>query len=309
MLTNDTWACDRRALLGLAFAAAAAPAASQPAPLLRSLPKSGERLPAVGLGTWLTFHVDIGDAPAMARRKAVLERFFAGGGRVVDSSPMYASAEQVLGVLLGEMVPAPPVFVAGKVWTPVAAAGAAQAERSLALWQRPRFDLLQIHNLLAWRDHLPTLRALKAQGRARLLGVTTSHGNKHDELRTLLERDSAALDVLQITYSPADRRAEPLMALAAEKGLGVIVNRPFDGGALLARLARERLPGVAAELQCATWAALVLKWELAHPAVACAIPATTNPGHVAQNLAAMHGPLPDARQRAALTQLFERLLG
>jgi diketogulonate reductase-like aldo/keto reductase len=307
MLTNDTLACDRRAFLGLALAAAAAPAATQPAPLLRALPKSGERIPAVGLGTWLTFHVDIGDAPAMARRKAVLERFFAGGGRVVDSSPMYASAEQVLGVLLRELA-APPVFVAGKVWTPLAGAGAAQAERSLALWQRPRFDLLQIHNLLAWREHLPTLRALKAQGRARLLGVTTSHGSKHDELRTLLQRDAAALDTLQITYSPADRRAEPLMALAAAQGLGVIVNRPFDGGALLARLAREPLPGVAAELQCTTWAALVLKWELAHPAVTCAIPATANPEHVAQNLAALQGPLPDARQRAALTQLFERLL-
>ena len=309
MFTDDTTAAiARRTLLAGLLGAAALPAAAAAPALLRTLPKSGERIPAVGLGTWLTFHVDIADAAAMARRKAVLERFLAGGGRVVDSSPMYATAEQVLGVLLDELG-APPVFVAGKVWTPLAGGGAAQARRSLALWRRPRFDLLQVHNLLAWREHLPALRDLRAEGRARLLGVTTSHGNKHDELRELLRRDAAAFDVLQITYSPADRRAEPLMELAAAQGLGVVVNRPFDGGALLARLQREPLPGIAAELQCSGWAALVLKWELAHPAVACVIPATTDPAHVDENLAAMRGPLPDARQRAALTRIFERQLG
>lgn len=307
MLTNDTLPIDRRRFLATALAAAAPCAAAGGVPP-RTLPKSGERLPAVGLGTWLTFHVDIADAPAMARRAAVLRRFLDGGGRVVDSSPMYATAEQVLGVLLDELG-APPVFVAGKVWTPLGSAGAAQAGRSLRLWRRPRFDLLQIHNLLAWREHLPTLQDLKAQGRARLLGVTTSHGNRHDEMEALLRRSAAPLDVLQITYNPADRRAERLMALAADQGLGVIVNRPFDGGALLGRLAREPLPPLAAELGCTTWAALVLKWELAHPAVACVIPATSDPEHVAQNLAAMHGPWPGARQRAALTAAFDRLLG
>lgn len=302
--------CTRRAF-GLALASSPWAAAAAVA-LERRLPKSGERLPAVGLGTWLTFHVDIGDAPAMARRREVLRRFFAGGGRVVDSSPMYASAEQVLGVLLDELgdgAAAPPVFVAGKVWTPIEAAGRAQAERSLALWRRPRFDLLQIHNLLAWRGHMRTLQALKAEGRTRLLGVTTSHGNKHDEMAEVLRRASAPLDMLQITYNPVDRRAEPLMELAAAQGLGVIVNRPFDGGALPPRLARQPLPGLAAELGCTHWAQLVLKWELAHPAVSAVIPASADPAHVEQNLAAMHGPLPDARQRAELTRIFERVLG
>jgi diketogulonate reductase-like aldo/keto reductase len=168
---------------------------------------------------------------------------------------------------------------------------------------------MQVHNLLAWREHLPTLRRWQDEGRARRLGVTTSHGSRHDETARVLAAEGHALDVLQITYNPVDRRAEPLMQQAADRGLGVIVNRPFDGGALLRRLAREPLPGVARELGCTTWAALVLKWELAHPAVTCVIPATTRADHVAQNLAAMDGPLPDARQRAALTALFEQLAG
>lgn len=305
----------RRDLLLATTATAAAglsgPTAAVQARLERALPRSGERWSAVGLGTWLTFHIHIGDVAAMAARREVLRGFFAGGGRVVDSSPMYSSAEHVLGELLSELrgetgAPAP-LVAASKVWTPAAALGPSQMARSLALWRLPRFDLLQVHNLLAWRDHLPTLRRWKDEGRTRLIGVTTSHGSRHDEMARVLETEGHALDVMQITYSPADRRAEPLMQRAADRGLGVIVNRPFDGGALLQRLAREPLPGIARELECTTWAALVLKWELAFPAVTCVIPATTRADHVAQNLAAMHGPLPDARQRAALTALFERL--
>jgi diketogulonate reductase-like aldo/keto reductase len=309
---------DRRRFLAAGAAAAAphavratAPAVAGPA-IERRVPRSGEPIASVGLGTWLTFHIEVGDAPAMARRRAVLERFFDGGGMLVDSSPMYASAEQVLGVLLGEIGRdrgVPRLVAASKVWTPFTAIGAGQMERSLALWRLPRFDLMQVHNLLNWRGHLATLRAWKEQGRARMLGVTTSHGNKHDEMRTVLLRESAALEFMQITYSPVDRRAEPLMQLAADRGLGVIVNRPFDGGDLLDRLAREPLPGLAAELGCTVWAQLVLKWELAHPAVTCAIPATTDPEHAAQNVAAMRPPLPDARQRSALGAIFDRILG
>jgi diketogulonate reductase-like aldo/keto reductase len=304
---------ERRGFLAAAVCALAAPQAGA-APLLeRAVPRTGERIPAVGLGTWLTFHVDVADFAAMAQRRAVLERFFDGGGRLVDSSPMYASAEQVLGELLQAITrdrgAPPPVFAAGKVWTPFDAMGPMQMANSLALWRLPRFDLMQVHNLLNWRGHLKTLRAWKEQGRARMLGVTTSHGDRHDEMRSVLMRESAALDFMQITYSPADRRAEPLMMLAAERGLGVIVNRPFDGGALLARLERHPLPALAAELQCDGWAQLVLKWELAHPAVTCAIPATTNPAHVAQNVGAMRGPLPDRRQREALGALIGRALG
>jgi len=283
--------------------------AAQPARLERAVPRTGERWSAVGLGTWLTFHVDIHDAAAMAARREVLRSFFAGGGMVIDSSPMYATAEQVLGELLGSTRSGAPLVAASKVWTPIGALGDAQMARSLDLWRLPRFDLMQVHNLLAWREHLKTLRRWKDEGRTRLLGVTTSHGSRHDEMARVLKAESPALEFMQITYSPVDRRAEPLMQMAADRGLGVIVNRPFDGGDLLRRLAREPLPGLAPELECSTWAALVLKWELAFPAVTCVIPATTRADHVLQDLAAMRGPLPDRGQRAALTSLFERLIG
>jgi diketogulonate reductase-like aldo/keto reductase len=273
----------------------AGPAA--PAALLqRAIPSSGERIPAVGLGTWLTFDLPINDVEGMARRRQVLERFFAGGGRLVDSSPMYGHAEAVMGELLAR--PEPRLFSATKVWTGVPIYGPTQMRRSLSLWRLPRVDLMQVHNLLSWRSHLKTLREWRAEGRTRYIGVTTSHGRAPDEVRQILQTER--IDVLQITYSPADRSAEPLIALAAERGVAVIVNRPFDGGALLSRLGSQPLPAIARELQCASWAALVLKWTLANPAVTCAIPATTNPLHVVQNLAALQGPLPDARQRAAL---------
>lgn len=289
----------RRELLAAPLAwAATAVSSAQPAPLERVIPSSGERIPAVGLGTWLTFDLPISDLDGLARRREVLDRFFAGGGRLIDSSPMYGHAEAVLGELLAR--PEPRLFSATKVWTGLASYGPTQMERSLALWRLPRFDLMQVHNLLAWRAHLKTLRAWQEQGRARHIGVTTSHGRAHDEVATILR--SERIDVLQITYSPADRSAEPLLDLAAARGVAVIVNRPFDGGALLDRLARRPLPPLARELGCDSWAALVLKWELAHPAVTCAIPATTNPLHVTQNLQALRGPLPDRRQREALLQ-------
>jgi diketogulonate reductase-like aldo/keto reductase len=274
---------------------AQAPAA--PAALLqRAIPSSGERIPAVGLGTWLSFDLPINEVEGMARRRQVLERFFADGGRLVDSSPMYGHAEAVMGELLAR--PEPRLFSATKVWTGLPLYGPVQMRRSLALWRLPRVDLMQVHNLLAWRSHLKTLREWQAEGRTRYIGATTSHGPPPDEVRQILMNER--IDVLQITYSPADRSAEPLIALAAERGVAVIVNRPFDGGALLSRLEGRPLPPFAHDLQCESWAALVLKWTLANAAVTCAIPATTNPLHVAQNLDALQGPLPDARQRAAL---------
>jgi diketogulonate reductase-like aldo/keto reductase len=296
----------RRGWLRLGAAAAAAAAAASAVPggaiasprLTRPFAASGERIPAVGLGTWLTFDVATGDAEAMARRRAVLEAFFAGGGRLVDASPMYGRAEEVLGAL--RRAGDPPFFSATKVWTPLAAYGPVQMRRSLAHWGLPRVDLMQVHNLLGWQAHLKTLRQWQEEGRLRHIGISTSHGRDFELVRRVVT--SEKLQCLQITYSPADASAEPLIALAADRGLAVIVNRPFDGGALLQRLAGRPLPALAAELGCTSWAALVLKWELANPAVTCAIPATTNPRHAAENVAAMQGPLPDARQRAKLLE-------
>jgi diketogulonate reductase-like aldo/keto reductase len=298
----------RRSLiaLGLAGALPVARAEGATALLTRPIPSSGERLAAVGLGTWLTFDVSVHERQAMARRRAVVERFFADGGSLVDSSPMYGHAEAVVGELLAR--PEPRLFSATKVWTPLGAYGATQMRRSLGLWKLPRVDLMQVHNLLNWRAHLPTLREWKAQGLARYIGVTTSHGSAHDEMRRVIDGERG-LDFMQITYNPVDRRAEPLMERAAARGIAVIVNRPFDGGVLLERLARVPLPPVAAELGSAHWATLVLKWELAHPAVTVAIPATTDPEHAAQNLAALRGPLPDARQRDAIGRAMAPALG
>lgn len=273
--------------------------------LTRRIPGSGERIPAVGLGTWLTFDVPIGDAPALARRRAVVERFFAGGGRVIDSSPMYGHAEAVLGEVLPRA--ASRGFAVSKVWTPIAPYGPTQMRRSMALWQRTQMDVMLVHNLLSWQGHLKTLRQWQTDGRVRYIGVSTSHGRAHDEMREILEH--ARIDVMQITYSPADRSAEPLLDLAAARGVAVMINRPFDGGELLERLARVPLPPIAADLGCASWAALVLKWELAHPAVTVAIPATTNPDHVEQNLSALRGPLPDLRQRDAIWRAMAPALG
>jgi diketogulonate reductase-like aldo/keto reductase len=293
----------RRNVLSLGLSAPWLARAQSAAGLLtRAIPSTGERVPAVGLGTWLTFDVPLGNTAAVARRRDVALRFFAGGGRVIDSSPMYGQAEALLGEVLlpndGRL------FSATKVWTPLGAYGPTQMRRSLALWKLPRVDLMQVHNLLSWRSHLPTLREWKAQGLTRLIGITTSHGRDHDLVQRILDTERG-IDVMQITYSPADRSAEPLLDLAARKGVAVIINRPFDGGELLNRLSRAPLPPVAAELGCAHWATLVLKWELAHPAVTVAIPATTNPQHVEQNLAALRGPLPDARQREAIWRALE----
>jgi aryl-alcohol dehydrogenase-like predicted oxidoreductase len=168
-----------------------------------------------------------------------------------------------------------------------------------------RFDLMQVHNLLNWSGHLPTLRSWKDEGKCRYIGVTTSHGRSHDEMAAILKREP--IDFVQITLNLADRSALPVIVLAAERGVAVIVNRPFDGGLLFNRVGREPLPGVAQELGCTHWAQLALKWILAHPAVTCAIPATTNPAHAAINMGALLGPVPDAAQRRRIEAAFDAL--
>lgn len=297
----------RRLLAALALGATGLGRAAADA-LWRPLPASGERLPALGMGTWITFDVGDGrgDAEALAARWAVLQAFFAGGGRLIDSSPMYGSAEAVLGTLLPQLPGAAALFAATKVWTPGRWLGERQMARSLELWGLPRFDLMQVHNLLDWETHLPTLRRMKAEGALRYLGITTSHGRRHDDFAAIVRRER--LDFVQFTYNIAHREAERrLLPLAAERGCAVIVNRPFDGGGLFHRVRGRPLPGFAAELGCASWAALFLKFVLAHPAVTCAIPATSRADHMRENMAALHGPLPDAALRRRMLAAFEAL--
>lgn len=296
---------DRRHALGFlaaGLAAAVADVRAQPAPggAARRVPSTGEAIPVVGLGTWLTFDVGGADSPARRARGEILKAFLDAGGRLVDSSPMYGSSEEVVGSELAR-TPDPRLFSATKVWTVGALAGRRQMERSRALWRLQRLDLMQVHNLLDWETHWPILKAMKAEGRVRYIGMTTSHGRRHDDLEKILTRDR--LDFVQFTYNLNDREVEArLLPLAAERGAAVIVNRPFDGGALFGAKTAKALPGWAKEIDCRSWAEAFLKWIAAHPAVTCAIPATSQLAHVRENTRALAGPLPDAALRRRIAQ-------
>ena len=269
----------------------------------RRLGRLGDTVSVIGLGTWLTF--DVGDDPdEVAPRGEVLRRFFAAGGGLIDSSPMYGRSERLLGELLPTLPHAGRLVTESKVWTPFDALGPGQLERSLLLWGQPRFDVLLVHNLLNWRAHLKTLRRWQEEGRVRYIGVSTSHGRKHEEAERILR--SEPLDVLQITYNFADTRAEGLINLAAERGLAVVTNRPFDGGDLFDRVGRATLPAWAAEFDCANWAQYFLKWVVSHPGVTCAIPATRRPEHLDENMGAGRGRLPDAATRLRMQAYLMR---
>jgi aryl-alcohol dehydrogenase-like predicted oxidoreductase len=256
----------------------------------RTIPSSGARLPVVGLGTWLGF--DVGSRrDEFPQRAQVLDTLFAAGGRVVDSSPMYASAEAVVGELLEQGRSREKAFIATKVWTSGRQAGIEQMERSLALLRTPHVDLLQVHNLLDWREHVATLRDWKAQGRISYLGVTHYQDDAHAQLAQVLRE--APLDFVQFNYSIADRAAErELLPLAAERGVAVLVNLPFGAGKVLRELRQRALPGWAGEIGCTSWNQLLLKFVLSQPAVTCVIPGTSSPAHMRDNAAAGSGELP-----------------
>jgi diketogulonate reductase-like aldo/keto reductase len=299
----------RREAIRLGFAALAFSACpwarAAEAPLMRRIPASGEAVPAVGLGSWISFNV--GDDPvARARCATVIRAFFDAGGRLIDSSPMYGSAQAVIGAALRKHGLAERVFAADKVWIADGDAGLAQVGASRRHWGVRRFDLMQVHNLLSWREHLRTLFTLKEQRRLRYVGITTSEGRRHDEIEKIMRNER--IDFVQFSYNVLDREAERrLLPLARDRGIAVICNRPFRQGELTERLAREPLPPLATELRCTSWAQLLLKFILAHPAVTCAIPATGKVAHVRENLAAAGGPLPDTHQKRALIAYVEAL--
>jgi diketogulonate reductase-like aldo/keto reductase len=288
----------RRDLLAASAAMTALPAVAQPAIMTRPIPKSGEALPLVGLGSWMTFNV--GDDPQARDSCAeVMRAFFENGGRLIDSSPMYGSSEQVIGLGLKKAANGQNLFSATKVWVSGGSNGPGQIETSRRLWGVPKFDLLQVHNLLSWEEHLATLFAMKAQGRLRYVGVTTSHGRRHDELERIMR--TQPIDFIQVTYNVVSREVEQrILPLALERKIGVIINRPFEGGDLTQAMRGKPLPPFAADLRCKTWAQLMLKFIISHPAVACPIPATTQARHARENLAAASLPLPDAALRARI---------
>jgi diketogulonate reductase-like aldo/keto reductase len=294
-------------------------AAQSPAPITRRIPSSGEAIPVIGLGTWITFNVG-NDPKLRAECTRVMEAFFAGGGRMVDCSPMYGSSQPVIGEGLKKLGHPAALFSAEKVWTSSASDGVAQIERSRNFWGVPRFDLVQVHNLLAWEAHLKTLAQMKADKKIRYVGITTSEGRRHDLLEEIMKRAPAPverqsggagasqIDFVQLTYNIVDREVESrLLPLAAERGIGVIVNRPFQEGALTKRLARKPLPSFAAEIGATSWAQFILKFIVSHPAVTVVIPATTRVDHVRENLLAASGPLPDAAMRERMAAYVKTL--
>ncbi len=257
----------------------------------RAIPSTGEPLPVVGCGTWRTF--DVGDDPnGQARLAEVLNTLFAAGGSVIDSSPMYGSSEAVAGTLLTRLDAHGKTFVATKVWTQGREAGIAQMEESMRRLQQPRVDLMQVHNLVDWRTQLATLRDWKARGRIRYIGITHYTSSAFDDVASVMRSEKP--DFVQINYAADDRDAEQrILPLAHDLGIGVVVNQPFGGGGLLARIGKTPVPAWAADIGCATWAQLLLKFVLAQPAVTVVIPGTGRPEYMADNVRAGVGPYPD----------------
>jgi diketogulonate reductase-like aldo/keto reductase len=291
-----------RGSLGALCAAALGPPARAQAPgaklHTRKIPSGGAALPVIGCGTWRAF--DVGDSAAeRAPLAEVLRVLFEAGGSVIDSSPMYGRAEAVVGDLLSAAHNRDKAFIATKVWTAGRAAGIAQMQRSMQLLRADHIELMQVHNLLDWRTQLANLRGFKRDGRIRYLGVTHYTPSAYDELEAVMR--SEALDFVQLNYAVDDRAAERrLLPLAADRGVAVLVNRPFGGGGLLRSLRNRPLPDWAPEIECRSWAQILLKYVLGHPAVTCVIPGTSRPEHMQENAGAGLGTLPDAAFRAKM---------
>ena len=288
----------------LVWPVAAASTDSRPEarPVKKAIPKTGEPVPVIGMGTSRTF--DVGNDPGIRNQLArVLQTFFDYGGAVIDSSPMYGNAEQVVGDLLAITDDHGQLFAATKVWTWGKQEGIAQMQRSMQRMGVDRFDLMQIHNLRDWRVHLETLREWKAAGKIRYIGITTSHQRNHDELEVILDTES--FDFVQFSYNIANRKAEQrLLPIAAERNIAVLVNRPFQRGDLFRRVQGKPLPDWASEFDCRSWARFFLKYVVSHPQVTCAIPATRKVHHMEDNMGAGFGRLPDAEMRRRMESYF-----
>lgn len=301
-------AITRRTLIRSSLVAAIAPVAPRLARAevaTRRIPSTGAAIPAVGLGTWITFNV--GTDPVLLKRSvAVMRAFFDEGGGMIDSSPMYGSSQDTVGHGLDTLGRPASLFSAEKVWTSSPDDGPGQVATSRRAWGVERFDLLQVHNLLAAEAHLDHLLARRVAGKIGHVGITTSHGRRRDEMERLMQR--YPLDFVQLTYNPVDRAAETrLLPLARDRGIGVIVNRPFRRGALIERTRGTPVPDFASEIAAESWAQLMLKFVLAHPAVTVAIPATTRPEHLRENKAAALGALPDPALRGRIAERIAAL--
>jgi diketogulonate reductase-like aldo/keto reductase len=273
--------------------------------ITRPIPKSGEKLPVIGLGTWQTF--DVGkDAAALTSLAEVLRLLFDGGGKVIDSSPMYGRAEAVVGDLLAKMHARERAFLATKAWTSGREEGIAQTRRSAELLKTRVIDLMQIHNLVDWRTQLATLRAMKEAGQVRYVGITHYTPSAFGDLAEIIGREE--IDFMQLPYSIDVRDAEKrLLPFAAERRVAVMVNRPFGGGGLFRHVRGKSLPPWAAEFGCASWAQFFLKYIVSHPAVTCVIPATAEPAHLSDDLGAGYGRMPDIAERRRMAEYWDAM--
>jgi diketogulonate reductase-like aldo/keto reductase len=290
-------------LLAAAGAAASLDAlAEEKRMVTRKIPASGEALPVIGMGSSNTFDVGSGSGERDALRE-VLRLLVAGGATVIDTSPMYGRSETVLGDLIAELGLRPKLWLATKVWTEGRAEGERQIAESMRRLRTDRLELLQIHNLLDWQAHVPTLRALREQGKLKYLGVTHYRADAHADLERVLSAEK--FDFVQFNYSLAEREAERrLLPFCRDRGIAVLVNRPFADGAMFQRVRDKPLPPIARELGIASWGQYFLKWIVGHPAVTCVIPATSKSKHMLDNCRAGFGPIPDARQREQMAQAW-----
>ena len=287
---------------------------SEAGPLQHKIPGYEQSLPAVGLGSWITFNV--GNDPVLLKNCTdVMAAFFAAGGKMIDSSPMYGSSQATIGHGLAKLgIDRGQVFATDKVWTSDENGGPEQIDETARRWGIRQFDLLQVHNMLDWENQLPLLQDMKAAGALGCTGITTSHGRRHELLRLIMERE--AIDFIQVTYNPLDRAVEDrILPMARDRNIAVIINRPFQGGRLTKALRGAPLPGLAADYGAQSWAQLILKYIVSHPAVTCAIPATTRVDHVRENMAAITPTrnstahlLPEGTDRHAIAKAVEAAL-
>lgn len=272
--------------------------ATAPSLIRKQLPDQSSSLSAIGMGTWITFDVPQ-DKRIRNQRTQVLQTFFDHGGEMIDSSPMYGQAEDMLGYALPRTTGSEKLFAASKIWTPSALDGRAQMSNSESLWGVSPMDLMFVHNLVNWEKHLPQMREWKNEKRIRYTGLSTSHGRRHDHLETLLKTE--AFDFVQLTLNIDNTKAEErLIPLAADRGVAVVINRPFARGALIRKYAQRPLPGIARELGCQHWSQFLLLYIISHPAVTCAIPATSSVDHMQENMGTLKLELPDESVRAQM---------
>ncbi len=265
---------------------------------IKSIPSTKEHISSIGMGTWITFDV-ANNKTIRDQRSEVLQTFFDQGGQMIDSSPMYGNAEAMIGYGLKKTSGDCALFAASKIWTPVTFDGISQMRNSEALWGVEPIDLMYVHNLVNWEEHLSQLAEWKQSGRIRYLGVSTSHGRRHDQLEQILK--TKKLDFIQLTYNYDNRVAqERLIPIARDNGVAVVVNRPFERGFLVEKYKDTPLPGIAKEMGCKTWAQFLLLFIVSHPDVTVAIPATSRVDHMRENMAVLQIELPDTQTREQL---------